>query len=413
MVNSQAKCFECMPAEAYEGMTDDEILETFDQQLKTMEEKWTQLMVEANEEMIEEEILQNLDQRLMAMEEMWTQLTADAEDEVTNKETLQTLDECLAAMEEHLIILDTYIWKLCHSDRDLELDEVDCLHRTATKSKSTNKRKQMRARVQIPEVSNILENVKLEEKTSKKIRIPATQYVFSCSLCLSAHICITEKALALSKGEKPKSKPKSKLAKGKKHARAEVEDDTDSDERPAQRACLGLVNGDAHRVIGLLCCATRVMAVDGPAVDQPSSSAQPSQCRGDPTVYDTEDGQSLLSVPLDAYESELSEPEDEDDKDETQEAPVLSPAAQPSGSVSIKSYVVALLLFTAAKFQAANLMLHNVASVLQSEDLLPYRHGTIYVPTTIELVIHCKIYMGPQNFQFMICACDGCWVHGS
>ncbi|TFY60368.1 hypothetical protein EVJ58_g5196 [Rhodofomes roseus] len=343
MVNSQAKCFECMPAEAYEGMTDDEILETFDQQLKTMEEKWTQLTVEANEEMIEEEILQNLDQRLTGMEEMWTQLTADAEDEVTNKETLQTLDECLAAMEEHLIILDTYIRKLCHSDRDLELDEVDCLqcvlHNTATVLAGSQQPK---------------------------------------------------KALALSKGEKPKSKPKSKLAKGKKHACAEVEDDTDSDERPAQRACLGLVNGDAHRVIGLLCCATRVMAVDGPAVDQPSSSAQPSQCRGgvtlqpcspNPTVYDTEDGQSLLSVPLDACivppklsactedESELSEPEDEDDKDETQEAPVLSPAAQPSGSVSIKSYVVALLLFTAAKFQAANLMLHNVASVLQSEDL--------------------------------------------
>ncbi|KAH9840236.1 uncharacterized protein C8Q71DRAFT_721945 [Rhodofomes roseus] len=363
MVNSQAKCFECMPAEAYEGMTDDEILETFDQQLKTMEEKWTQLMVEANEEMIEEEILQNLDQRLMAMEEMWTQLTADAEDEVTNKETLQTLDECLAAMEEHLIILDTYIWKLCHSDRDLELDEVDCLHH----------------KVKINKQAKANESKGSNPRRSQQ----------------------PKKALALSKGEKPKSKPKSKLAKGKKHARAEVEDDTDSDERPAQRACLGLVNGDAHRVIGLLCCATRVMAVDGPAVDQPSSSAQPSQCRGDPTVYDTEDVPPKLSACTED-ESELSEPEDEDDKDETQEAPVLSPAAQPSGSVSIKS-----------KFQAANLMLHNVASVLQSEDLLPYRHGTIYVPTTIELVIHCKIYMGPQNFQFMICACDGCWVHGS
>ncbi|TFY50536.1 hypothetical protein EVJ58_g11008 [Rhodofomes roseus] len=103
MVNSQAKPFECMPAEAYEGMTDEEILETFDQRLKAMEEKWTQLMAEANEDMTEEEILQNLDQRLTAMEEMWAQLTADAEDEVTDEETLQTLDERLAAMEEHLM----------------------------------------------------------------------------------------------------------------------------------------------------------------------------------------------------------------------------------------------------------------------------------------------------------------------
>ncbi|KAH9828722.1 uncharacterized protein C8Q71DRAFT_891939, partial [Rhodofomes roseus] len=150
-----------------------------------------------------------------------------------------------------------------------------------------------------------------------------------------------KKAPVPSKGKKAKPKPKSKPAKGKKCAHAEVEDGMDSDERPAQRARLDLENGD------------------------------------DPTVSDREDGQSLLYVPLDALmvppklsarTADESESEDEDDEDETQEAPVLSPAAQSSGSASAKSYVVALSLFTAAKFQAANQMLRNVASVLQSED---------------------------------------------
>ncbi|TFY57520.1 hypothetical protein EVJ58_g6977 [Rhodofomes roseus] len=94
-------------------------------------------------------------------------------------------------------------------------------------------------------------------------------------------------------------------------------------------------------------------------------------------AWSQEDGQSLLYVPLDALmvppklsarTADESESEDEDDEDETQEAPVLSPAAQSSGSASAKSYAVALSLFTAAKFQAANQMLRNVASVLQSED---------------------------------------------
>ncbi|KAH9840712.1 uncharacterized protein C8Q71DRAFT_854587 [Rhodofomes roseus] len=195
-----------------------------------------------------------------------------------------------------------------------------------------------------------------------------------------------KKAPVPSKGKKAKPKPKSKPAKGKKRARAEVEDGMDSDERPAQRARLDLENGDARKVIGHPRRATRVMAVDGPAVDQPSSSAGPSQHGGgmtlrprgpNPTVSDREDGQSLLYVPLDALmvppklsarTADESESEDEDDEDESQEAPVLSPAAQSSGSASAKSYAVALSLFTAAKFQAANQMLRNVASVLQSED---------------------------------------------